>query len=122
MAYRYWAIIVMLGTLILAPLALGLEGMTVIARPETWARLFAVGFVLASAAFIILLWLVPRVGGTTASTITLIAPISSIWLGVVFLSEALLSAHVIGMVVIFFGLLCVDGRLFRIGRKAQPIG
>ena len=122
MAYSYWAIIVMLGTLILAPLALGLEGMTVIARPEIWARLFAVGFVLASAAFIILLWLVPRVGGTTASTITLIPPISSIWLGVVFLSEALLSAHVIGMVVIFFGLLCVDGRLFRVARKAQPFG
>jgi len=52
----------------------------------------------------------------------LIAPISSIWLGVVFLSEALLSAHVIGMVVIFFGLLCVDGRLFRVARKAQPFG
>ena len=82
MTYRYWAIIVMLGTLILAPLALGLEGMLVITRPETWARLFAIGFVLASAAFIILVWLVPRVGGTTASTITLIPPISSIWLGV----------------------------------------
>jgi drug/metabolite transporter (DMT)-like permease len=122
MAYRYWAIIVMLGTLLLAPLALGLEGMPVITRPQTWASLFAIGFVLASAAFITLVWLIPRVGGTTASTITLIAPISSIWLGVVFLSEALLSAHVIGMVVIFLGLLCVDGRLFRVGRKAQPIG
>jgi drug/metabolite transporter (DMT)-like permease len=112
----------MLGTLILAPLAPGLEGMPVITRPQTWASLFAIGFVLASAAFITLVWLIPRVGGTTASTITLIAPISSIWLGVVFLSEALLSAHVIGMVVIFLGLLCVDGRLFRVGRKAQPIG
>jgi drug/metabolite transporter (DMT)-like permease len=112
----------MLGTLILAPLAPGLEGMPVIKRPETWARLFVIGFVLASAAFITLFWLIPRVGGATASMITLIAPISSILLGVVFLSEALLSVQVIGMVVIFFGLLCVDGRLFRIGRKAQPIG
>jgi len=112
----------MLGTLILAPLAPGLEGMPVITRPETWASLSAIGFVLTSAAFITLFWLIPRVGGATASMITLIAPISSILLGVVFLSEALLSVQVIGRVVIFFGLLCVDGRLFRIGRKAQPIG
>ena len=112
----------MLGALILAPLALGLEGMPVITRPEIWASLSAIGFVLTSAAFITLFWLIPRVGGATSSTITLIAPISSIWLGVVFLSDALLSVQVIGMVVIFFGLLCVDGRLFRIGRKAQPTG
>ncbi|QMU58377.1 MAG: EamA family transporter [Boseongicola sp.] len=109
------------GTLLLAPLALGLEGMPVIKRVETWASLAAIGFVLTSAAFIVLFWLIPRVGGTTASTITLIAPISSIWLGVVFLSEELLPVQLIGMGILFVGLLCIDGRVFRIGRKRRNV-
>jgi drug/metabolite transporter (DMT)-like permease len=110
------------GALLLAPLALGLEGMPIIVRPETWASLMVIGFVLTSIAFILIFWLIPRVGGTSASTITLIAPISSIWLGVVFLNEEVLFVQGIGMIVIFVGLLCIDGRILRIRRKAQPSG
>ncbi len=109
------------GTILLAPLALGLEGMPVVTRPETWASLFFIGFVLTSAAFILIFWLIPIVGGTSASTITLIAPISSIWLGVVFLSEELLFVQVIGMAIIFVGLLCIDGRVLQ-RRKAKLNG
>ncbi|SMX23285.1 DMT family transporter [Boseongicola aestuarii] len=110
------------GALLLAPLALGLEGMPIIVRPETWASLMVIGFVLTSVAFILIFWLIPRVGGTSASTITLIAPISSIWLGVVFLNEEVLFVQGIGMIVIFVGLLCIDGRILRVRRKAQPSG
>lgn len=110
------------GVILLAPLALYVEGMPVITRAETWASLVSIGFVLTSAAFIVLFWLVPRVGPTSASTITLIAPISSIWLGIVFLSEELLFIQGVGMLVIFAGLLCIDGRILRMGRKAQPSG
>ena len=110
------------GTLLLAPLALGLEGIPVVTRAETWASLMVIGFVLTSAAFILIFWLIPRIGATSASSITLIAPISSIWLGVVFLSEELLPVQAIGMLVIFVGLLCIDGRIFRAWRKAQPSG
>ncbi len=109
------------GTLLLAPFALGVEGLPVVTRPETWASLLFIGFVLTSAAFILIFWLIPIVGGTSASTITLIAPISSIWLGVVFLSEELLPVQMIGMAIIFVGLLCIDGRIFR-WRKAQLNG
>lgn len=110
------------GTLLLAPLALGLEGKPVITRPETWVSLLVIGFVLTSAAFILIFWLIPRVGGTSASTITLVAPISSIWLGVVFLNEELLLVQAAGMGVILVGLLCIDGRILRFWRKAQPTG
>ncbi len=110
------------GAVLLAPLALSVEGMPVVTRAETWASLMVIGFVLTSAAFILIFWLIPRIGATSASAITLIAPISSIWLGVVFLNEELLFVQGVGMAVIFAGLLCIDGRILRLARKAQPSG
>ncbi|MGB5870502.1 MAG: DMT family transporter [Albidovulum sp.] len=101
------------GTLVIAPVALVVEGVPVITRPETWAALFFIGFVLTAAAFILLFWLLPRVGATTTSTITFITPVSAVFLGVMFLQEQLLAAHFWGMAAIFAGLLLIDGRLLR---------
>lgn len=101
------------GTLVIAPIALAVEGAPVITRPETWAALFFIGFVLTAASFILLFWLLPRVGATTTSTITFITPVSAVFLGVMFLQEQLLAAHLWGMAAIFAGLLLIDGRLLR---------
>ena len=109
------------GAAIMGPMALLTEGAPVITRAETWASLLIIGFVLTSASFILLFWLIPRVGGTTASTITLIAPISSIWLGVAILSEEILPIQLLGMGVIFAGLLFVDGRLVQRIRGRQLV-
>lgn len=115
------------GALLIAPLALWAEGTPAITRTETWGALAFIGFVLTSASFIILFWLIPIVGGTTASTITFIAPISAVLLGVLVLSEEVGVFHIAGMALIFAGLLFIDGRLMRrvgIGRVAdvQPKG
>ncbi len=101
------------GTIVLAPVALAVEGIPRIERAETWAALFFIGFVLTAAAFILVFWLLSRVGATTTSTITFITPVSAVLLGVLFLNERLLPAHLIGMTAIFAGLLLVDGRLLR---------
>ncbi|GAA6209036.1 DMT family transporter [Cognatishimia sp. WU-CL00825] len=106
-----------LSTLVLVPLAIWVEGVPVITQAETWVSLFVIGFVLTSAAFILLFWLIPRVGGTTASTITFIAPVSSVLLGVYVLNETLEGIQFIGMGVIFVGMLFVDGRFVR---KLKP--
>ena len=111
-----------LGALFLAPLTLTLEGIPTITRIETWASLLFIGLVLTSAAFILLFWLIPRVGGTTASTITFLAPISSVLLGVLILSETLAPIQYVGMGVIFSGLLFIDGRFFKRLRNPQPNG
>lgn len=100
------------GTIALAPVALTLEGVPRVARAETWGALLIVGFVLTGAAFILLFWLLPRVGATRTSTITFIAPLSAVALGILFLNERLLPAHLIGMTTIFAGLMLIDGRLF----------
>lgn len=102
-----------LGTLAIAPLAISVEGMPVVTQPETWAALFIIGFVLTSAAFITLFWLIPIIGGTAASTITFIAPISSLLLGALVLNEVLTVYHLAGMIAIFIGLVLIDGRVMR---------
>lgn len=109
-----------LGMVMISPLALVVEGVPVITRVETWVALVVIGFLLTSAAFILLFWLIPRVGGTTASTITFLAPVSSVFLGVFVLAETLFSIQFLGMLVILSGLLFVDGRFFKwiLGRKS----
>ncbi|GAB4388425.1 DMT family transporter [Albidovulum sp.] len=99
--------------LAMAPVALGLEGWPVITRAETWVSLAMIGFVLTSAAFIAFYWLLARAGATMTSTVTFIAPVSAVLLGVGVLGEALLPAHLAGMALIFLGLVVIDGRLLR---------
>jgi drug/metabolite transporter (DMT)-like permease len=56
---------------------------------------------------------VPRVGATNVSLNTFITPISAILLGVIVLQESFELVHIIGIIVIFFGLVFIDGRLVR---------
>lgn len=112
-------------TFAIAPLALWREGVPQITRAETWAAMFMIGFVLTSAGFIILYWLLPKVGPTYISTVTLISPVSALVMGVVILREPLLPSHLWGMATIFLGLLLIDGRIvkgFGRSRKERPIG
>lgn len=111
-----------IGALILAPVTIAMEGIPTITRLETWASLLMIGLVLTSAAFILLYWLVPRVGGTTASTITFLAPVSSVLLGVFFLAEIIVPLQYVGMAVIFLGLLFIDGRVLKRLGFSQPNG
>lgn len=108
-----------MGALVMMPIALLQEGLPSIHRIETWASLFVIGFVLTAAAFIVMFWLIPKIGGTTASTITFIAPVSSLLLGVLVLKETVLPMHYVGLCVIFIGLLFVDGRLLAGLRKVN---
>lgn len=108
-----------IGTVMLLPVALFFEGVPTIETAATWQALFVIGFLLTSAAFILLFWLIPKVGGTTASTITFIAPVSSVLLGVLILNEILVPIQYAGMAVIFAGLIFVDGRFFK-RRDIQP--
>ncbi len=100
-------------TLVLVPLTLINEGVPVITRTETWASFAIIGFVLTSASFIALFWLIRRIGATNTSIITFIAPVSAVLLGVGILGEQVLLPQLLGMGCIFLALLVMDGRLFR---------
>ena len=92
---------------------------------ETWFAMGIVGCVLTAFAFIVFFWLLPRIGATSLSTVTFIAPISAVFLGVTLLGETVDIWKAAGMAAIFMGLLLIDGRILRVfggGAKDQPSG
>jgi drug/metabolite transporter (DMT)-like permease len=104
--------------LVSVPLALVFTGVPVITLPETWAALVGISVFSTSFSFLLVYWLLPRVGATNLSLNTFITPISAILLGVLVLHERFELTHVVGIVVIFFGLVFIDGRLVKGWRKA----
>lgn len=103
--------------LVAVPLALIFTGVPVITLPETWAALFGISVFSTSFSFLLVYWLLPRVGATNLSLNTFITPISAILLGVLVLHERFEATHMLGILVIFFGLVFIDGRLVRGRRK-----
>jgi drug/metabolite transporter (DMT)-like permease len=99
--------------LVSIPAALIFTGIPVITRMETWGALLGIGVFSTSISFLLVYWLLPRVGATNLSLNTFITPISAILLGVLILHERFQLVHVIGMVVIFLGLVFIDGRLVK---------
>lgn len=104
--------------LVSIPFALFVTGMPVITRPETWASLFGIGVLSTSFSFLLLYWLLPRVGATNLSLNTFVIPISALLLGALVLGERLLPIHLVGIAVIFLGLVFIDGRLLRRLRRS----
>jgi drug/metabolite transporter (DMT)-like permease len=98
------------------PLALAKDGLPVMVLPSSWAAALAIGLISTAFTFQIMYRLLPLVGATNFSTTTLIAPISAIILGTLFLGETILPSHLLGMAVIFLGLTFIDGRLPRLLR------
>ncbi len=99
--------------LVSVPVALLFSGVPVITRAETWGALIGIGAFSTSFSFLLVYWLLPRVGATNVSLNTFITPISAILLGVLVLHERFEPAHLAGMLVIFVGLIFMDGRLVR---------
>jgi drug/metabolite transporter (DMT)-like permease len=103
--------------LVSIPVALLFSGIPVITRPETWGALFGIGVFSTSFSFLLVYWLLPRVGATNISLNTFITPISAIILGVIILHERFEAAHIIGIAVIFLALVFMDGRLVKWMRR-----
>jgi Permeases of the drug/metabolite transporter (DMT) superfamily len=106
--------------LVSIPVALLFAGVPVITRVETWGALIGIGAFSTSFSFLLVYWLLPRVGATNVSLNTFITPISAILLGVLVLHERFEAAHLAGMAVIFLGLVFMDGRLVRRLRSPKP--
>lgn len=104
--------------LVAVPAAFVFEGVPVITLPETWAALLGIGLLSSSFAFLLMYWLLPKVGATNFSINTYITPISAILLGVLVLQERFGLVHLLGMAVIFVGLVFIDGRLVKRLRRA----
>lgn len=99
------------------PIAFFVEGTPVLTRAETWLAAGAIGLISTALTFQIMYRILPRVGATNFATTTFIAPISALVLGVTLLGESVLPIQILGMLVIFAGLLLIDGRVGRLWRR-----
>ena len=101
------------------PAALVIDKPWLLSSPdaEILLSVFALGFLSTALAYVIFFFLLARSGATNITLVTFLIPISSIFLGVVFLHEHLFWNHIAGMIVIALGLAAIDGRFLKSMRQ-----
>ncbi len=101
-------------SVIMAPVAMLLES-PLEATPSTGVILSVLGLAAISTSFAYLIYfrLLSSAGSTNLMLVTLLIPVSAMSLGIAFLDERPGGTAFVGMALIFAGLACVDGRLFR---------
>lgn len=106
---------------LLAPLCLWVDQPWALPMPGTWTILSIIGLAILSTAIAYILFfnILASAGATNLSLCTLLVPVSAILLGMLVLGERLNMTHFLGMGIIALGLVAIDGRAFRMLRKAQ---
>ncbi len=82
-------------------------------KPLTWFAVTMLGLMCTGIAYIIYFRIIASAGATNALLVTLMIPVNALLLGNLILGESLQFHNVIGMLLIFSGLLIIDGRLIR---------
>ena len=85
----------------------------------TFVAIGAIASLSTALAYILYFRILAGAGATNVVLVTLLAPVSSILLGALFLHEHLEPRHFVGLALIGLGLACIDGRLFRLFRSAK---
>lgn len=108
--------------ILMLPIALVFEHPFSRAMPSTAAMASVVALALFSSAlaFIVFFRILLRVGATNVVLVTLLIPVTAIFLGAAILGEKLLLRHFAGLAVIVCGLLIVDGRIIDYFRRRNP--
>ncbi|MEQ1950355.1 DMT family transporter [Mesorhizobium sp. CN2-181] len=107
-------------TIVMLPIVLvlnGSDGLFAFSGP-VWAAVLSLALLSTAFAYLLYFRLVAEAGATNASLVTLIVPASAVLLGVLFLDERLEPVELLGMAVIAFGLVTIDGRLLDSATKA----
>ena len=96
------------------PLALFFESpMATCPNIATWGSILAIALLCTSVAYLMCFHIFAKNGATNLMLVTFLVPVSALALGVLILGEELNTHAIIGMVLIFIGLVCVDGWLFK---------
>ncbi len=98
---------------LLLPVALLADSPWTLALPSlfTWSSLLALGVLSTALAYVLYFQILSRTGATNIALVTLLVPVSAIFLGWLILDETLSFNHMLGMLLIALGLLAIDGRL-----------
>jgi drug/metabolite transporter (DMT)-like permease len=105
-------------TIIMIPLVLASHGSAGLlsASLPVWFAVVALAVVSTAFAFILYFNLIASAGATNASLVTLVVPVSAIFLGAIFLGERFETFEMTGIALIGLGLVTIDGRAFRRAR------
>jgi drug/metabolite transporter (DMT)-like permease len=111
--------------LMMIPIVMILDRPWTLSTPglNVWAALIGLALLSTTLAYIIYFRLLSTVGATNLLLVTLLIPVSAIFLGMVFLDERLGYLHFVGIGLIGLSLLVIDGRIINIlkNRIAGPI-
>ena len=104
----------------MVPIALLIERPWLLPLPgaEVFAALLGLGVVSTCLAYIIYYRLLAAAGSVNLMLVTLLIPVTAILLGALVLGERLDANDFIGMGAIALGLAAIDGRAFRLLRRA----
>ena len=110
--------------LLLLPLVLFGDGMLGLPMPDaaTWWNLFLLVVPCTAGPFILFFYLLARLGAANTLLVTFLSPATTLLLGFGLLGEAVTARAVAGMAVIVLGLVCIDGRVFRMRVAARGVG
>ncbi len=89
-------------------------------KPLTWFAVCMLGLVCTALAYLIYFALIASAGATNALLVTLLIPVNALLLGNVVLGETLQFSNIVGMLLIFSGLLIIDGRFKNIISGIKP--
>lgn len=101
-----------MSTLMILPVVLIIDQPWQLDTPSigTIGAVLALALICTGFAYILYFRILASAGAVNISLVTLLVPVSAIFLGVVFLGEVLLSRHIIGLACILVGLAAIDGR------------
>jgi drug/metabolite transporter (DMT)-like permease len=101
-------------SMMLLPIALLIDNPWTLPLPgiQTWSALLALGVFSTALAYVLYFRILANAGATNIALVTLLVPVSAIWLGWFILDETLSINHFIGMTLIALGLLAIDGRIW----------
>ncbi len=88
------------------------------ASVTAWAAVAAMAVFSTAFAYLLYFRLLATAGATNLMLVTFLIPITAILLGVFLLDERLSTTEIAGMLLIFFALVVIDGRLFTRSRPA----
>jgi drug/metabolite transporter (DMT)-like permease len=98
------------GAIIAAPLALLLRGVPApLPSAKALGAVFALAMLGTSAAYILLYWLMERIGATRTSMVTYLLPPFALVYGALFLRESITLDAVLGLGLVVVGILLANG-------------
>ena len=107
-------------SLILLIIANFVDGAVIILPPlEIWLAVLGFALFCTNIAYILYFKILASAGANNVILVTVIAPLSAIALGVLFLDEQLYFKHLVGLVIIIIALLIIDQRIFRLFHKIK---